>query len=580
MKLWAATAGGESRAYRREIDGLRAIAVLAVIFYHADFGWFSGGYVGVDVFFVISGYLIFTIIFREKSSGNFSLLRFYERRVRRVFPALFLMLGIAFLLSLLFLYPSQRESFGSAMAAVALFLSNVYFYRNFDYFNPPTVETPLIHTWSLAVEEQFYVLFPLMVLILWRFGQRALLGMFVLGLILSLALSQWAASAYPTAAFYLLPTRAFELLIGILVASQYSTRDFTSISRYLGYLAFVGLGMILFAFWFFGDATPFPGWHALVPTIGGGLIVLGAKRDNLAGRLLGSRPLVFIGLISYSLYLIHLPLFAFARITSLGTPPAIVFVTLTGVAIVLATMSWRFVEQPFRRSGFLSRNRVFALGLVATLVTLGMGSAYREQGADWWSPVFSNFPSGLTESMARAKGFEDCVHHPFCEVVPGSDAPLSYGILGDSHAVSLLPAFQELSETTGSNGLVSWSGGCPPLLGVYPLGRVDQNQQDCRMRNEQFLEIIKSENIPRVFLVAMWTMYNGGGYAGEGFGPLGLAKNDDQDQSTSRHAFVAGLEMTIGRMKLRGSSWSSFSRCQRNFSLHNRSILMRTPLSG
>ena len=204
--------------YRREIDGLRALAVVPVILFHAGFRAFSGGYVGVDVFFVISGYLITSLIIAEKALGTFSLARFYERRARRILPALFVVMAVCIPVAWLCLLPSDMEAFSKSLVAVSVFASNVLFYRESGYFAADAELKPLLHTWSLAVEEQYYVLYPLFLLAAWRFGRKWVVASIAIVALFSLALAQWGAFNSPAATFFLLPTRGWELLAGALIA--------------------------------------------------------------------------------------------------------------------------------------------------------------------------------------------------------------------------------------------------------------------------------------------------------------------------------------------------------------------------
>lgn len=338
--------------YRSDIDGLRAIAVLPVILYHADMPLFHGGYVGVDVFFVISGFLISGILITEIGSGQFSLYRFYERRARRILPALFAMLFVSIPFAVALMLPSQLQLFSSSIIAILLFCSNVLFWKRVDYFAAPAEENPLLHTWSLGVEEQFYLVFPLLLWGLWKLGRKSIIGLILVLSLASLGLAEWACSRYPAPNFYLLPTRAWELGLGALAA--FWSRN--AAHRPNPPLALLGLAMILAAILLYSDETPFPSLYALLPVLGAVLVLLfGAAdshntRPSLATRILSTRPLVFVGLISYSAYLWHQPVFAFARMARITPPPLWLMALLTTLSLVIAWLSWRYVEQPFRRS--------------------------------------------------------------------------------------------------------------------------------------------------------------------------------------------------------------------------------------
>lgn len=380
--------------YRPEVDGLRAVAVLAVMLFHADIPGFPGGFVGVDVFFVISGYLITGILLRELDSGSFSIIAFYERRVRRILPALFLVLLVCIPVGWFVMAPSALQRLGQSLVAVTVFVSNILFWQTTNYFTA-TVENPLLHTWSLGVEEQFYIFFPLFLWCVWRYARRWLGWAMVLVAVLSLAISQWGVqSGRVTPAFYLSPTRAFELLLGALVASAaLRGRIPDPGARISALLAWAGLGVIVWAVAMFSRDTPFPGWHALAPSAGAAMVLAFAHADSLLGRLLSWRFMVGIGLISYSAYLWHQPVFAFTRIA--GWRPGLpANLGLIVVSLSLAWLSWRYVEHPFRDRTRMSRRAVFGWAGVVSAGVLGVGtflvatngvaSRYTPEELRWW----------------------------------------------------------------------------------------------------------------------------------------------------------------------------------------------------
>jgi len=379
-----------SFSYRREVDGLRALAVLPVILFHAGFAHFRGGYVGVDVFFVISGYLITSILIEELARGEFSIVRFYERRARRILPALFLVMLVCLPIAAFLLLPQFELEFSKSVASVSVFASNILFWRESGYFATATELKPLIHTWSLAVEEQFYIFFPVFLFLIWKLGRSKALGFIALTLVASLAAAQWATSAAPLAAFYLLPSRAWELLIGACAAFYLSKRDPAAATWPRAVLeagSWMGIAMLTYAVAFFDDTTPFPGIPALVPTLGTALIILCATSTTAAGRLLACRPLVAIGLVSYSAYLWHQPLFSFARHWSVEEPAPWIFGILGLAALGFAYLSWRFVETPARARGRFTRRQVFgfaAAGSVFFAATGVAGIGLKEPYERWW----------------------------------------------------------------------------------------------------------------------------------------------------------------------------------------------------
>ena len=258
--------------YRAEIDGLRALAVLPVILFHAGFEWFSGGFVGVDVFFVISGYLITTIIISEMAEGKFSIINFYERRARRILPALFFVMAACLPFAWLWLTPSDLKDFGQSLVAVSTFSSNILFWLESGYFASAAEFKPLLHTWSLAVEEQYYILFPIFIMLTWRLGIKWLLILLSIIFFISLGAAQWGAYNRPSASFYLLPMRGWELLVGVFAAFYLNYNKHLESQTLNQILSLIGFGMIAYSIIAFDETTPFPSLYALIPTIGTSLL--------------------------------------------------------------------------------------------------------------------------------------------------------------------------------------------------------------------------------------------------------------------------------------------------------------------
>lgn len=346
--------------YRADIDGLRAVAVLAVVGFHAGVPWLTGGFAGVDVFFVISGFLIAGVVAERQARGDFSLGWFWERRVRRIFPSLMAMLAATTAVAAWLLLPRDFVQYAQSMGAALVSLSNVWFWEHSGYFGGNDQIRPLLHTWSLAVEEQFYLVFPLLMLLTARFAAgriRMVLGVLAA---ISLAFGVWQTAAHAEAAFYLPFSRAWELLAGVLLALWRPVIPWPAVRHGAGV---VGLALIAAACLLFTEASHWPGLAALVPVLGAVLVIAG--EGGMAGRLLATRPMVWIGLISYSLYLWHWPLLTFQRFLAPGPWPAAIAVL---AAIGLAALSLRFVERPFRNSAFLTRRQVFAAGGGAILL--------------------------------------------------------------------------------------------------------------------------------------------------------------------------------------------------------------------
>lgn len=501
--------------YRSEIDGLRAVAVIPVILFHAGFVTFGGGFVGVDVFFVISGYLITSIIVSEKERGDFSLVNFYERRIRRILPALFFVMLVSLFFAWLWLLPSDMVSFSQSLAAVSTFSSNMFFWRTSGYWGLENELIPLLHTWSLAVEEQYYLLFPIFLIVMWRFGTRWVFGSFVVVAIGSLLLAQWGAYNRPTANFFLLLTRGWELAIGAVIAFYFLYRK---PGRQTGAchkavaeaLSLAGILMIGYAVFVFDEITPFPGFYALVPTVGTGLIILFATPSTVVGRLLSVKVLVGIGLISYSAYLWHQPLFAFARYRSITSPDAAMLLTLAALSIVLAYLSWRYVEKPFRTKGIYSRKAIFNFAAVGSLLFASIGMAGHISDG-WPSRVDEKIQSVVETARLHQKIDQLCLSNTnldgagdeACVLVAGNGT-YAY-MMGDSHAAAIGSEMKTAFEKTEIGLIQATERGCPPVQDVFVY---ITDKFRCYQHNEDVYRYLEhAANIEYVILVARWAFY-------------------------------------------------------------------------
>ena len=374
-------------AHRPEIDGMRAIAIIPVILFHAGFEQFSGGYVGVDVFFVISGYLITSLLLNEKSNGNFSLINFYERRARRILPALFFVIFCCLPFAYCWLLPSQLKEFAQGLISISIFSSNIFFWMKSGYFVQATELNPLVHTWSLAVEEQFYIVYPLIFLLCWTTGKRRIIVALISLAVTSLILAQWSGnfqlsppflksnilwfSQQEWASFYLPIGRAWELLVGALSAFYlHNHKPKSCIGNEVGTI--IGLLLIFWSIFNFDKDTPFPSFYTLVPTLGAMLVILFAEESVCTGKLLSLPPFTKIGLISYSAYLWHQPLLVFSKFRSENPPDLWINGGLSALALFLAYFSWRFVETPFRNKRRFSRREIFSTALFANVLTVSI----------------------------------------------------------------------------------------------------------------------------------------------------------------------------------------------------------------
>jgi peptidoglycan/LPS O-acetylase OafA/YrhL len=358
--------------HRREIDGLRALAILPVLLYHAGFSWVPGGFFGVDVFFVISGFLITGIIVSELHTvGKFSIIGFYERRARRIMPALFFIMGVMYPVAWFLLFPDQWANFNESLRWIIFFASNYFFLGKMGYFDPNIDLNPMLHTWSLAIEEQFYLFFPLILWLLWKLFKEKLwipiLAVVGIGSLL------WAQTHYaidPNGNFYLLQFRAWELIAGAIAAIFLSHRGKISYSSQ--WLSLLGLAMLIYSIVGLGSNLPHPGFVTLIPVVGSVLLILFAGPGTLVNRLLSMRFFVGIGLISYSAYLWHQPIFAFFRVSQLHNPTPEAFLPLIALTLLLSWGSWKFIENPFRQRKKFSRKFIFIATAMGMVLVLGV----------------------------------------------------------------------------------------------------------------------------------------------------------------------------------------------------------------
>lgn len=469
--------------YRPEIDGLRALAVLPVVLYHAGFDSFEGGYVGVDVFFVISGYLITGILLRELRRGEFSLLNFYERRARRILPALCLVLVCCIPVAWLILPPRLLKDFFQAIGATNLFAANILFWRESGYFQDESDTNPLLHMWSLAVEEQFYIVLPIFLgCIVWANRRRgkpdrpSIVALLLAAGVASFIWMEVSLRADPDANFYLAPSRSWELIAGSLCALAAPSGGLRTSRAASSALSSIGLAMIMWSVFTFTEATPFPSAHTLLPVFGTALVVLYSNANTITARLLSTRPLVSIGLISYSLYLWHLPIFVFVRVARLERVTLSLNVTLIGCSVFLAYLSWRFVERPFRRpvKGRLANQRgIFGLAAISTLALLGVAAIGHTQDGfpgrftltandagylqtiDLQSP--DRFVCQASIGGADARSYAEACHYG------DTDRHPTVAILGDSHAVAVAYELAAPLKTRGLNARLHAFAGCGPL---------------------------------------------------------------------------------------------------------------------
>ncbi len=539
-------------ARRADIDGLRAIAVVPVVLYHAGVSAFHGGYIGVDIFFVISGFLITRLLYRDIRERRYSIAGFYERRIRRIFPALFVMMLVSAAAAAMLLLPADLNSFGHAVAWTTVFASNVDFYRHASYFAPSALTQPLLHTWSLGVEEQFYIAFPLLLFLMRRWRGVTIAWVLAAIAAVSFGLCVWRTSIQPDEAFYLPHTRIWELLLGSLVAlAGFRWRPSRLLAEIVG---FAGLGLIAFSLAAYNSWTPFPGIAAMAPCLGAAMLIQAGVGERLpvANRLLALKPLTWIGIISYSLYLWHWPVFVFTHYWAVTRIPGLAQIGLLVAVAALATASYWFVERPFRTrsEGAVGRRRVFIVAAGSSAAMFAVAIIFAATGGlpGRLNPVALR----LSKSQGLAQEFMDCIWGPgtnLAQAEPclvGPAGPPQFLIWGDSHAMALRPAAFAAASRTHITGAVIGYEGCPPLLGVK---RDDKPQLRCQNYNDRVLSYLRANpSIRRVILAGWWPYYLHGHLSSWTYGDspvIGDGVRFNEDPTHNPDVFRRGVARTF-----------------------------------
>ena len=515
--------------YRADIDGIRAIAVLTVIFFHADIPGFTGGFVGVDVFFVISGFLITSIILQEIESGKFSIGRFYERRVRRIFPALFPVIAFTVVAGLFILDYKTFKKLGQSVTSTTLFASNILFWKDAGYFDAPSAQKPLLHTWSLAVEEQFYIFFPLLLVAINRFlGKRYFLYLIPIA-VLSFLTSIWSLSSQPDAAFYLVQSRTWELLTGSFLALGVIPPLRSRLIR--NGLSIAGIALIFYSVFFYSRFTAFPGINAIAPVLGTALLIYsGIGGTSGIGRLLSSKPVVYTGLLSYSLYLWHWPLIVFLKYLTLRSLNPLEISGLILLTFIISALSLKFIERPFRgnQPAIPERKTLFTLAAAIMVIASATGLAIHLQNG---MPYRSGANAAILKSdheqeWKNAIKTEQNLIPEICKgnappvIGSGRNAPV-FLLWGDSHARELSVGIAEKARQYELSGFLATNSGAPPVI-------IDDNDTKVlkgtrffngKPFNDGVVSFLKSHpEVKTVIISCRWSMYAEG--SGHEDGPL------------------------------------------------------------
>lgn len=523
--------------YRSDIDGLRALAVLPVVLFHADLSLFAGGFVGVDIFFVISGFLITNLLVQDFLQQKFSISDFYVRRVRRIFPALTATLLFSLALGFFVLLPNELAALGGAAKGVAYFSSNHLFWNTKnDYWSQNLLSTqPLLHTWSLSVEEQFYVLLPCLLALYYCFHGRVwardrltardidlstvpLQGILLTFAVISFGLGQWMIRTDAAAAFYLLPFRAWELLLGSLLAVHLTGQPAgPTRAWYAETIGLTGLTLILYAIFQFDNSTPFPGIYALAPCVGAALVIYAGSGTimPLTNKLLSWRPLVSIGLISYSLYLWHWPILVFIRsvgwhawgLPSFSLPLVIIII------FFVSWFSWKWIEQPFRRRNISAMNGIELKIAAVMLCCCYVAGSLAQRVGEFAKPFRQPQPEVLVQLGRDLKNTPGarCEGNPELEIIKNSGggcrlgqntndaSPPLFALVGDSHARMWTAALDKLATESGVSGIGLTYSSCVPALGAVPPSRTE-----CAEIIKAALEYLAISPIKNIVLAGYW----------------------------------------------------------------------------
>ena len=553
--------------YRKEIDGLRAIAVIPVILFHAGIFGFSGGYIGVDIFFVISGYLITTIILDELSQNKFSIKNFYERRAKRILPALSAVLVVTTVLAFIFMPANLLKSYANSLMSVVTFTSNFHFFSTSGYFSTVSDQKPLLHTWSLAVEEQFYLFFPILLSYLWVKGKKHITKVIVTLSVISLLLAHFlAVKGYANANFYLIFSRAWELFAGALIALT-SIQSVHIKNWQRESLGILGLILIAYSLFFFDDQTLFPSFYALTPIIGTVLIISFSTIDTLVGKFLANRFFVGIGLISYSLYLWHQPLFAFLRLKSIGEPEPKLFITAIIITFICALLSYQYVEKPFRRKPLTTSKIKFSILQYAAIsitffVVIGLiGVSQRGLQARFGD---NNYIESITFSPKRKLCHYDGhnVEQPknSCQYFGKN---VTWATFGDSHTVEPAYALAKALEPSDIGLLhLSFSGCVPSLL-------FDVKDPGCTTWvKEAFSYLEKNKSIDQVYLGFSYSEFLFGSH--RNYYPE-LPDKDPSLLLTNEYSYLSAIET-------RALYWQGLSQMVERLIASGKTVYLQYPI--
>ena len=561
-------------SYRPEIDGLRALAVLPVIFFHGGIETFKGGYVGVDIFFVVSGYLITTVILKDIENKKFSLTYFYERRARRILPALITTIIFTIPFTLVLLPPSDLVNFSKSIISSLTFWSNFQFSNEAGYFATSGEYKPLLHTWSLSTEEQFYILYPLFFIFLFKVGKKFLVLAISFIIFLSIAFAQWSGNLnfqypfideeflfYSNSAWseFMMPFgRIWELGFGAICAFLLNSSDFfINVEKnnwkttFFNILSLIGIFLIFLSFFYLSRDFPYPSFHTLIPTIGACLLILFCQKDIFLQKILSYKVLVFIGLISYSMYLFHYPIFSLAKYAKTNFDN-LFYIYLIPLVLFISFLNWQYVEKPFRKKNKPIKTLLIFISLTYVSLILFSFLIYKNDGLDKRKKFI--LPESVTESFLVSEKAKSCfdvnyIHlkenkDKICKIGKKNKRKIDFLIFGDSHILGFYEMFDKFGLGTNKKGLFVGYSGCPPLLNVYPI-RADQKEKNCYKLNKLISELVDKEQIKNIILISRWSYYVGSNTFDRVVNLITSKPRRSSNIYESRKTFKKGLEETL-----------------------------------
>ena len=553
--------------YRPEIDGLRAIAVFSVILFHAGLNLFKGGFVGVDVFFVISGYLITSIVLTNIDNKNFSTIYFYERRARRILPTLLVTIFFSLIISFFLFSSKDLIFFSKSIISSLTFWSNIQFHNEADYFAKTSEFKPLLHTWSLSIEEQFYIVFPLIVLFFISIKKNFLNIFIITVFFISLLFSQWSGNLsknYPFidnefnffsrsdySSFFMPFGRIWEISLGAICAiilKKNLVKD-TKVSNFLSLTGFI---LIFFSIFLMSENYPFPSFYTLIPTFGTALVILFSFKKTFIKKILSLKYLVYLGLLSYSLYLFHFPIFTFLKYINLEINSVLLIPLLISI-ILISFFNWNFIEKPLRKKKI--KLKKFLVLIATSYLFLIISSFYiinfKIKGKNYIDDLPIKIQKSLdvvADEIVRCVEVElvedNLLKNNLCLVGNKNIKKIDFVIYGDSHILPYYKIFNDYLKKNNRKGLFIGHPGCPPIPDIYTI-RSEYSTKTCRKLNDKIVQLIQNENISNVVQIARWSYYTGEELPNGEFNPINNYINFNTNVETSKKVFEKSISKSL-----------------------------------